>query len=268
MNTQQDRPVSFKRELAQKSLCLGTWAMAGAPSTAEALGHAGFDWVLIDMEHSPIEMGDVWQMLQAVDGSPAHPIVRVARNDDLAAVKRALDLGARTIMFPYVQTVEEAERLVASAKYPPLGHRGFAAMHRASRYGTWTDYSKVANDITTCIVQLETPEAIDRLEAIAAVPGVDALFIGPGDLSAAVGSIGNVQSEEVKKLMHDAVRRARAVGIPVGTLMPTPALARTWLEAGYDYIAIASDLGMLMQRANEVLAAMKGVQKPTVSSGY
>ena len=237
---------------------LGTWLMAGTASNAEALGHAGFDWLLIDMEHGPIDFRDAWQMLQATDCTPAVPIVRVAGSDDPVLVKRALDLGARTLMFPYVQTADEARRIVASAKYPPLGQRGFAGVHRASRYGTFSDYSKFANELTTCIVQLETPEAIENLEEIAAVEGVDALFIGPGDLSAALGSIGNLQDERVQALMRSAAQRARAVGIPIGTLGPTPEMVKGFVEMGYDYVAVGSDLVFMMQQAKAVLARMKG----------
>lgn len=156
---------------------LGTWLMLASLVTAEGFGHAGFDWLLIDMEHAPPEFTDVLHMLQAVDCGGAAPIVRLARNDATLA-KRALDMGAPTLMFPYVQSPEEARGAVASTKYLPLGTRGFAAMHRASRYGTWSAFSAQANDTTACIVQLETPEAVAQLEAIVAVPGVDALFVG------------------------------------------------------------------------------------------
>ena len=139
MSKHQPDTNAFRTLLDQPAPPLGTWLMAGTPSNAEALGHAGFDWLLIDMEHGPIDFRDTWQMLQAVDCTPATPIVRVSTSDDPALVKRALDLGARTLMFPYVQSAEQARRIVASAKYPPLGQRGFAGVHRASRYGTFSD---------------------------------------------------------------------------------------------------------------------------------
>jgi 2-keto-3-deoxy-L-rhamnonate aldolase RhmA len=251
---------AFLSALEQSAVPLGTWLMAGTASTAEALGHAGFDWLLIDMEHGPIDFRDAWQMLQAVDCTSAIPVLRVAVSDDAAIVKRALDLGARTLMFPYVQSAAQARELVASMKYPPLGHRGFAGVHRASRYGTFADYGRHANDLTACIVQLETPEAIDRLEEIAAVEGVDALFIGPRDLSAVLGDIGNLQNAEVQALMRSAAKRARAVGIPIGTLGPTPEMVSGFVEMGYNYVAIGSDLVFMMRQANAVLAAMNGRQ--------
>ncbi|MCX4140723.1 aldolase/citrate lyase family protein [Paraburkholderia sp. SEWSISQ10-3 4] len=258
MSKHQPDTNAFRTLLDQPAPPLGTWLMAGTPSNAEALGHGGFDWLLIDMEHGPIDFRDTWQMLQAVDCTPATPIVRVSTSDDPALVKRALDLGARTLMFPYVQSAEQARRIVASAKYPPLGQRGFAGVHRASRYGTFSDYGKLANDLTTCIVQLETPEAIDRLEEIAAVEGVDALFIGPGDLSAALGCMGNLQDERVQTLMRSAAQRARAVGMPIGTLGPSPEMVKSFVEMGYDYVAVGSDLVFMMQQAKAILARMKG----------
>jgi 2-keto-3-deoxy-L-rhamnonate aldolase RhmA len=258
MSKQHSEVNAFRALLERQASPLGTWLMAGTASNAEALGHAGFDWLLIDMEHGPIDFRDTWQMLQAVDCTPATPIVRVASSDDPALVKRALDLGARTLMFPYVQSAEQARRIVASAKYPPLGQRGFAGIHRASRYGAFSDYGKLANDLTTCIVQLETPEAIERLEEIAAVEGVDALFIGPGDLSAALGCIGNLQDERVQALMRSAAQRARAAGIPVGTLGPNPEMVKGFVEMGYDYVAVGSDLVFMLQQAKSVLARMKG----------
>ncbi len=258
MSKNQTEVNAFRALLDRPTPALGTWLMAGTPSNAEALGHTGFDWLLIDMEHGPIDFREAWQMLQAVDCTPATPIVRVSNSDDPALVKRALDLGARTLMFPYVQRAEQARRIVASAKYPPLGQRGFAGIHRASRYGTFSDYAKLANDLTTCIVQLETPEAIDQLEEIAAVEGVDALFVGPGDLSAALGCIGNLQDERVQDRMRDAAKRARAVGIPIGTLGPSPEMVNGFVEMGYDYVAVGSDLVFMLQQAKAVLARMKG----------
>ncbi|WP_233272596.1 HpcH/HpaI aldolase family protein [Paraburkholderia acidisoli] len=239
---------------------LGTWLMAGTASNAEALGHAGFDWLLIDMEHGPIEFRDAWQMMQAVDCTRAVPVVRVSGSDDPSLVKRALDLGARTLMFPYVQSAEQARRVVDAMKYPPLGQRGFAGVHRASRYGMVSDYGKRANALTACIVQLETPQAIGQLEAIAAVEGVDALFVGPGDLSAALGCIGDLKDARVQALMREAAQRARAVGKPIGTLGPNPEMVSGFLDMGYDYVAVGSDLVFMMQQAKAVLARMKGAE--------
>jgi 2-keto-3-deoxy-L-rhamnonate aldolase RhmA len=247
----------FKAALASGPVPVGTWLMSGAASTAEALGHAGFDWLVIDMEHVPIEFTDTRQLLQAVACTQAMPVVRLAANDPVLA-KRALDMGAPTLMFPFVQTVDDARRAVASAKYPPHGTRGYAAMHRGSRYGTWATYGADANRATACIVQLETPEAIARLEEIAAVPGVDAVFVGPGDLSAALGQIGNLKDARVQELIHSAGRRARAIGVPIGIVGPTPEMVESFVQAGYGFVAIASDLGMMMRQASAFLTELKG----------
>lgn len=255
-------------ENAMRAKPLGTWLMSGSLATAEGLGHAGFDWLLIDMEHAPLEFTDVLHMLQAVDCGGAAPIVRLARNDATLA-KRALDMGAPTLMFPYVQSPDEARAAVASTKYPPLGTRGFAAMHRASRYGTWSEFSARANDATACIVQLETPEAVAQLEAIAAVPGVDALFVGPGDLSAAMGKIGNLADPEVRAALADCARRANAMGMPIGIVGPTPAMVREFMDMGYDYVAIASDMGMVMRQADAFIAELDEVQaNPNAGGPY
>ncbi|MBP0597834.1 2-dehydro-3-deoxyglucarate aldolase [Herbaspirillum sp. LeCh32-8] len=240
-----------------RAVPVGTWLMSGAPATAEALSHAGFDWLLIDMEHAPFEFTDMQHLLRAVDCGRAAPVVRLARTDATLA-KRALDMGAQTLMFPFVQTVEEARAAVAATKFPPLGTRGFAAMHRASRYGTWSEFSRRANDATACIVQLETPEAIARLEDIAAVPGVDALFVGPGDLSAALGKIGAINDPELQAVLADCARRARAIGKPIGIVGPTPAMVGDFIRMGYDFVAVASDMGMLMRQAAAFLSELTG----------
>ncbi|CAE6858846.1 2-dehydro-3,6-dideoxy-6-sulfogluconate aldolase [Paraburkholderia aspalathi] len=249
----------------QRAKPLGVWLMSGSSATAEALGYAGFDWLLIDMEHVPMEFTDVEHHLRAVDCGGAAPIVRLAKTDATLA-KRALDMGATTIMFPFVQTPDEARAAVASTKFPPLGTRGFAAMHRASRYGTWSDFGRCANDATVCIVQLETPEAVAQLEEIAAVPGVDALFVGPGDLSAAMGKIGNLADPEVRAAIADCGRRANAIGKPIGIIAPTPAMAREFMEWGFDYVAIASDLSMMMRQANAYLAEVRN-DAPAANAG-
>jgi 2-dehydro-3-deoxyglucarate aldolase/4-hydroxy-2-oxoheptanedioate aldolase len=241
------------RQSTARSTPLGTWLMSGGSASAEGLSHAGFDWLLIDMEHVPLEFTDVQNLLRAVDCGSAMPIVRLASNDHTLA-KRALDMGATTLMFPFVQTVEQARAAAAAMRFPPQGTRGFAAMHRASRYGTWSEFGRRADAAVSCIVQLETPEAIARLEEIAAVPGVDALFLGPGDLSAAMGKIGNLADAEVRAAIADVARRAHAVGKPVGIVGPTPLMVREFVAMGYDYVAIASDMGMMMRQANAFIA--------------
>jgi 2-keto-3-deoxy-L-rhamnonate aldolase RhmA len=150
--------------------------------------------------------------------------------------------------------------------YPPLGQRGMAAMSRASRFGTTPNYLNTANRFMSVIVQLETPEAIGRLEEIAAVPGIDALFIGPGDLSASMGHVGNAAHPEVLALTHDAVRRAHAAGKKVGTVGGTPSMVRQYREMGFDFVAIASDLAFLVRSAQAAVQELSGAAPSAVAS--
>jgi 2-dehydro-3-deoxyglucarate aldolase len=156
-----------------------------------------------------------------------------------------------------VQTAAEAERAVAATRYPPDGQRGVAGMSRASRFGTTPYYLKTANQHVGVIVQLETPAAINRLEAIAQVKGVDALFIGPADLSAAMGHVGEPHHPAVMDLMAQAAQRCKALGIPVGTIGDTPELVAQYRATGFDYVAIGSDLGLMMRSARSAIAALR-----------
>ena len=234
---------------------LGTWLMAASPLVTEAMGHAGFQWGVIDMEHTPLDMMEVIHLLQAAGNTKMLPIVRVPWNDAVS-IKRVLDAGAQTLLIPFVQNAEEAARAVASTRYPPEGMRGLAGMCRGSKFGTVPDYAKTANKSIGVIVQLETQAAIAQLEKIAAVPGVDALFLGPGDLSASMGHAGNTTHPDVMNVMADAARRCKAVGMPVGTVGGTPELVVQYRAMGFDYVAIASDLGLLMRGAQAAVKAL------------
>ncbi len=234
---------------------LGTWVMSASPIVAEAIGHAGFHWGVLDMEHTPLDMMEVIHLLQAVANTKMVPVLRVPWNDSVT-VKRVLDAGAQTLMFPFVQNPDEAARAVASTRYPPEGMRGLAGMSRGSKFGTIADYPKVANKSMGVIVQLETTQAIAQLEKVAAVPGVDALFLGPGDLSATMGHVGAITHPEVMAVMADAAQRCKAIGKPVGTVGGTPELVVQYRAMGYDYVAIASDLGLLMRGAQAAVKAL------------
>ncbi len=235
---------------------VGTWIVSASPIVAEAVGHAGFDWGVLDMEHTPLDLMTLVHLLQAVGNTKMVPVVRVPWNDAVT-VKRVLDAGAQTLLFPFIQNAEEAQRAVAATRYPPEGVRGMAGMGRASRFGTVPDFFRTANRTVGVVVQLETPQAIAQLEAIAAVPGVDALFVGPGDLSGSMGHVGNITHPEVMALMADAAQRARAVGKSIGTVGGTPEVVARYRAAGYDYVAIASDLGLLMRGAQAAAAALR-----------
>lgn len=240
------------RESLSKRPPLGTWLMSGAPSTAEALGHAGFDFLVLDMEHVPIDIGEAIHIMRAIGNTQAAQIVRIPWNDAVRT-KRAMDAGADTIMVPFVQNVEEARRAAEAMRYPPAGTRGVAAMHRASHYSADPEYLKSANEHAYLIVQLETPEAISELAAIAAVPGVDALFVGPGDLSAALGHLGDIAHPNVQYMVEDAAKAAHRASKPIGILAPNPVMAKRFIAYGYDFVAIGSDMAMMMACALDSL---------------
>ncbi len=248
---------------------VGTWIMSASPLVAEATGHAGFDWAVLDMEHSPADIMEVVQMLQALSCTKMVPIVRVAWNDAVL-VKRVLDAGATTVMFPFVQNAEEAARAVAATRYPPQGVRGMAGMSRASRFGTVPNYLGTANRSMGVIVQLESAQAIGQLEAIAEVDGVDGLFIGPADLSASMGHVGQTTHPAVMDLMSQAVLRCKTIGMPVGTIGGDPESVAQYRAAGFDFVAVGSDLGLFMQGARSAIAALRtpgGEHVHSVSSG-
>ncbi len=261
----------FKTMLARQDLPggypVGSWVMSASPVVAEAMGCAGFDWAVVDMEHTPLDLMEVVHVLQAIAGTPMLPITRIPWNDTVM-VKRVLDAGAQTLMFPFVQTAEEAQRAVAAAKYAPEGVRGMAGMSRGSRFGTVKDYFKVANSAVTVIVQIETPEAMSRVEEIANVPGVDSLFFGPGDLSGAMGHVGNLMHDDVVKLMAEGVKRCHAVGKTVGTVGGTPEAVATYRGCGFDYIACASDLGLMMRASASALSTIRAQDIKVHAQGY
>jgi len=235
---------------------VGTWISTASPIVAEAIGHAGFDWGLVDMEHAPLDVMGVVHLLQALSGTKMLPVVRVPWNDAVT-VKRVLDAGATTVMFPFVQGADEARRAVAATRYPPEGVRGMAGLSRATRFGTIANYFRSANQNVGVIVQIETPQAVEQIDAIVAVDGVDALFIGPADLSAAMGHIGELTHPAVVGLMGRAVQRCKALGKPVGTLGASPEAVAQYRAIGFDFVAVSSDIGFMMRGAQAAIAALR-----------
>lgn len=254
-----DLPVNhFKRALAAGRSPVGAWLVSSAPSTAEALGCVGFDFLVVDMEHTPIDTPQMIGLLQTIAGTPAQAIVRPPWND-VVMVKRALDAGAQTLLFPFVQNAEEAKRAVASTRYPPAGVRGVAAMHRGSRYGTIANYHKRAHEELCVIVQIETLTAFDQLEAIAAVPGVDSIFIGPADLSASMGLLGDMGNPTVQEKLAAGAQTCRRLGKPCGIVGGNPETVAKFLEYGFSWAAVGSDLAMLVSRAQDYLSAVRKI---------
>ena len=213
-----DMPINtFKRAIKEGRQQIGLWSSLSSHISVEILAASGFDWLLIDTEHSPNDLPMVYSQLQAAVGGTAHPIVRPPWND-MVTIKRYLDAGVQTFLIPYVQNVEEARQAVASTRYPPDGIRGFASASRASRFGRVKDYYARAAEETCVLVQIETREALGNLEEIANVPGVDGVFIGPGDLSADMGFLGQPGHPEVTATIDDAIARLQACGKPAGVL--------------------------------------------------
>lgn len=246
----------FKAALAAGQTQIGLWSSLCSNIVAEIIAGSGFDWILLDTEHSPNELPGLLSQLQAAARGTATPIVRPAWNDPVL-IKRILDIGAQALLIPFVQSAEEAARAVAACRYPPAGIRGITTSGRSSRYGRVTDYLKTADAEICLLVQIETGAALERLEAIAAVDGVDGVFIGPSDLSASLGHIGDPQHPEVQAAIRDAARRLTAIGKPAGILTSVEADARRYMEWGYRFVAVGSDLGLLARNADALARSYK-----------
>lgn len=252
-----DFPVNnFKRTLGSGRQLIGLWSSLSSPAATEILADSGFDWLLIDTEHAPNETPMVADQLRAAALGTAAPVVRPAWNDAVI-LKRLLDVGAQTLLVPFVQSPEEASRAVAATRYPPNGIRGVAAVHRANRYGRVQGYFQQADREMCVLVQLETRASIDALEAIAAVDGVDGLFIGPSDLAASLGYLGQNSHPAVRGVIDDACRRARSAGKPIGILAPVEDDARAYLEMGFNYVAVGSDVVTLRKGCDALVQLFK-----------
>lgn len=247
-------PVNrLKQALREGRVQIGLWSSLASHVSAEVIAGSGFDWVLIDTEHSPNELPLVLSQLQAMSDGTASPVVRPAWNDAVI-FKRLLDIGVQSFVVPFVQSADEAQRAVAATRYPPAGIRGIATTTRANRFGRVKNYPTRANDEICVIVQIETAAAVANIEAIAAVDGVDGLFIGPSDLAAALGHPGDYANATVRAAIEDAIARIRATGKCAGILAPLEADARHWLERGCLFVGVGSDVGLLA-RHSEALAA-------------
>ncbi|UZH03776.1 2-dehydro-3-deoxyglucarate aldolase [Pantoea anthophila] len=236
-------PNGFRRRLLAGETLIGSWCALASPISTEILGLAGFDWLVLDGEHAPNDITTFVPQLMALKGSHSAPVVRPPCNEPVI-IKRLLDIGFNNFLVPFVETEEEARRAVASTRYPPTGIRGVSVSHRSNMYGTLPDYNQSINDNITVLVQIETRQAVDHIDAIAAVDGVDGIFVGPGDLSAALGYLGQPAHPEVLDVIKHIFDRARAAGKPAGILAPVEADARRYLEWGATFVAVGSDLGV------------------------
>lgn len=243
----------FKAALAEGRPQIGLWISLLEAFAAEAVAAAGFDWLLFDTEHSPGSELSVLGQLQAVAPYPVTPIVRPVTNDT-ALIKRFLDIGVQTLLIPYVQSAAEAEAAVAAMRYPPRGVRGVSTLTRATGFGRTQDYLARAESELCLLVQIETRAGLDAIEAIAAVDGVDGLFIGPSDLSASLGHLGDASHPEVAAAIEDAFRRIRAAGKPAGFLSLDPALNHRAIGWGSSFTAVGTDLSLLARGADALRA--------------
>ena len=237
----------FKSALARGDAQIGLWMSLANAYTTEICATAGFDWLLIDGEHSPNDVRSTLQALQAVAGYRSHPVVRVVQGET-ALIKQMLDIGAQTLLVPMVDTAEQARHLVAATRYPPEGIRGVGAgAARASRWGGRADYVDQANQEVCLLVQVESVTGLDNLEAICAVDGVDGVFIGPSDLAASMGHRGKLSHPDVQAAVDQAIRRIHASGKAAGTLTADTALAQHYLELGARFVAVGIEATVLAQ---------------------
>lgn len=238
----------FKAALKAGQRQIGVWCSIPDPSSVELLANCGYDWLLIDTEHTPIESTEAVALLRAAEPSPTTPIVRPGWND-MVDIKRLLDGGAQSLLIPYVQSADEARAAVAAVRYPPRGMRGVSGLSRASRFGAIKDYNIRAEEEICLLLQLETVEAIEHLDEICTIDGVDGVFIGPADLAASMGHLGNAGHPEVKAKIVETIQRLTAAGMPAGFLSADQEMARAAADAGALFVAVDLDTALLRRSA-------------------
>ena len=268
----------FKQAMAQGRAQIGLWlALADAYST-EILAGTGYDWLLLDGEHAPNDLRSQLHLLQAVASAtsalpagaqPPHAIARVPVGDT-ALIKQYLDIGATTLLVPMVDTAEQARDLVRATRYAPEGVRGMgSALARSSRWQAYPNYVHEANAQVCLLVQAETVQAMDNLDAIATVPGVDGVFIGPADLSASMGHPGNPGHPDVQAAITEGIARILRAGKAPGILATNEAQARQWLAAGALFVAVGVDTMLLAAAAKHLVARFRTGEAPKNSpNGY
>lgn len=241
---------TFKTALKQKQPQIGLWMSLADSYAAEVCAGTGFDWLLIDAEHSPNDVRSILQQLQALAPYPVTPIVRPPIGHT-HLIKQVLDIGAQTLLIPMVETAEQARQLVAATQYPPRGQRGVgSAFARASRFSTLPDYATTADEGICLLVQVETTKGLDNIDAIAETEGVDGIFIGPADLSASLGHLGNADHPDVQKAISYAFDRVLAANKAPGILATEQETAWRWLKEGALFVAVGGDIGVLHRHAS------------------
>ncbi|AZE89256.1 4-hydroxy-2-oxoheptanedioate aldolase [Pseudomonas orientalis] len=263
-----DMPVNlFKQRLRSGEAQIGLWLGLADAYCAELAANAGFDWLLIDGEHAPNDLRGMLGQLQAVAPYPSHPVIRPVIGDT-ALIKQVLDIGAQTLLVPMVQSAVQAQELVKAIHYPPNGVRGVgSALARASRWNSIPGYLDHADAQMCLLVQIENREGLANLDAIAAVDGIDGVFIGPADLSASMGFRGNPGHPEVQAAIEDAIARIRNAGKAAGILSADPVLARRYIELGAAFVAVGVDTTVLMRGLQSLAATFKGSPAPASAAG-
>jgi len=264
-----DMPINtFKQALKDKRAQIGCWVAMADPYAAEIVAGAGFDWLLLDGEHAPNDVRSLLGQLQALSAYPSHPIIRPPVGET-HLIKQLLDIGAQTLLVPMVDSAEQAAALVRATRYPPHGVRGVgSAIARAARWNRVNGYLDKADDQVCLLVQVETRAGLEALDEIAAVEGVDGVFIGPSDLSAALGHRGNPGHPDVQAAIEGGTARILAAGKAAGILTADEALARRYLELGATFVAVGADIS-LFARSVEQLAKKfdRGVTPAAVVDG-
>ncbi|MDP9929185.1 4-hydroxy-2-oxoheptanedioate aldolase [Variovorax paradoxus] len=249
---------SFKTALAARRPQIGLWLSMAAPYLAEVSATAGFDWLLIDGEHAPNDLRSTLAALQAVAPHAAQPVVRAVQGET-ALIKQLLDIGAKNLLVPMVDTANQARALVSATRYPPLGIRGVgSAVGRASQWSARTDYLDIADEEVCLLVQVETVKALSNLTQICEVDGIDGVFIGPADLAASMGHRGRPGHPEVQAAIEAAMRTIVASGKAAGTLTSDPKLARRYLELGCTFVAVGVDVLLFAGAARKLAADFNG----------
>lgn len=246
----------FKRKLAAGHSQIGIWSTLPGSYAAEVIAGAGYDWMLIDTEHSPGDPLTVLSQLQAIAPYSTSPVVRPASNDKVL-IKRFLDIGSQTLLIPFVQNADEAREAVSATRYPPAGERGISSLTRATRFGRATGYPSQASEEICVLVQVETPEALEHIPSIARVEGVDGIFIGPGDLATTLGYAGNPEHPEVVRRIEKAISIIRHAHEPSGILTSDIAFAKRCIDLGCLFTAVAVDVGILARGSEQILDSIK-----------
>lgn len=246
----------FKRDLGQRQQ-LGLFSTLGSTALVEMFAQLGFDWLMLDTEHSPNEAGDVVAQLQVMAGLPAEAVVRPAWSD-MVQVKRWLDFGVQTLLFPQIQNAGEAALAVSYTRYPPHGVRGASGASRAAAYGLATDYFARAEQEICVLVQIESLEGMEQLEEIAKVEGVDGILIGPADLAASMGYLGNSQHADVQAAIDDGFQRLKKIGKAAGYVTGNEADAARRVAQGIDFIGVANDVNVIARGARALLHCVRG----------